>query len=62
MRDYWPDLEVQRGLDSWKDDASRDLIRRLRETGNVSRLEDVKILYHEHIDGIIPPTLVTDEW
>jgi hypothetical protein len=27
MRDYWPDLGVQRDLDSWHDDVSRDLIR-----------------------------------
>lgn len=62
MSDYWPDLGVQSDPDAWYDDAPRDFIRQLRETGNVSRLEDVKTLYHEYMDGIIPPTLVTDEW
>ena len=29
---------------------------------NVSRLADVKNLYHQYKDGIQPSTLLTDEW
>ena len=61
MRYYWHDLgEKQSG--TWLDDAPRDIARRVRETENVSRLEDMKTIFHEHMDGIIPSTLVTDEW
>lgn len=61
-RRYWSDLGDEGALDGWNDNAPRDVIRRARESANVSRLTDVKTLYHKHRDRIIPSTLVTDEW
>ncbi|KAJ5371842.1 hypothetical protein N7517_003848 [Penicillium concentricum] len=43
------------------DHVPRDVIRQVRETENVSRLEDMKTILHGHMDGVIPSTLVTDE-
>lgn len=62
MRLFWPDVGIRSCPNHWSDHAPRGIIRRALEEGNVSRLEDVKTLYHELMDGIIPPTLATDEW
>ncbi|KAF7516541.1 hypothetical protein PCG10_002065 [Penicillium crustosum] len=61
MLTYWADLNIK-DWSNCNDDAPRDIIRRVRETANVSRLEDLKTIFHERMDGIIPSTLVTDEW
>ncbi|KAJ5302814.1 hypothetical protein N7476_009613 [Penicillium atrosanguineum] len=61
MRPYWYELGVT-GLSDWNYDAPRGPVLRARETENVSRLEDLKTIFHEHMDGIIPPMLVTDKW
>ncbi|KAJ5937292.1 hypothetical protein N7454_004947 [Penicillium verhagenii] len=61
MRLYWSDLG--RGeLPQFNDYASPGHVRQAREARTVTRLEDVKLVYNQHMDGIIPPTLVTDEW
>lgn len=46
----------------WNDTVPPGPIRQARETSNVTRLEDVNSTFHQYIDGIIPATLVTDEW
>ncbi|CAI7632838.1 unnamed protein product [Penicillium discolor] len=61
MLKYWADLDIK-DLRACNDDAPRDIIRRVGETANVSRLEDLKTIFHERMDGIIPSTLVTDDW
>lgn len=57
---YWPDLGVK-GEDQWNDAAPPGPVRQSRKTRNAARLEDVKSIFHQYMDGIIPPTLVTDE-
>ncbi|CRL24755.1 unnamed protein product [Penicillium camemberti] len=61
MLSYWPDLDIK-DLSVWNDCAPRDTIRQAREVANVSRLEDLQTTFHQYMDGIIPSTLVTDEW
>ncbi|KAJ5817181.1 hypothetical protein N7447_009414 [Penicillium robsamsonii] len=59
---YWHRMGEKRGLDGWNDHVPRDVIRQARESENASRLEDIKTIFHGHMDGAIPSTLVTDEW
>lgn len=47
---------------NWGDDAPKYIIRRVRETANVSPLEDLKTIFHERMNGIILSTLATDGW
>ncbi|CAI7668982.1 unnamed protein product [Penicillium crustosum] len=47
MLTYWADLNIK-DWSNCNDDAPRDIIRRVRETANVSRLEDLKTIFHEH--------------
>lgn len=61
MLKYWADLDIK-DLRAWNHCAPRDTIRQAREVANVSRLEDPKTTFHQYMDGIIPSTLVTDEW
>lgn len=61
MLKYWADLDIK-DFSAWNDCAPRDTIRQARETANVSRLKDLKTTFHQYMDGIIPSTLVTDEW
>lgn len=49
-------------LSGWNDCAPRDTIRQAREVANVSQLEDLKTTFYQYMHGIIPSTLVTDEW
>jgi hypothetical protein len=58
---YWHDLGAK-GEPKWNDTASPGHVRQSREARNVAWLEDVKSIYHQYMDGIIPPTLITDEW
>ncbi|KAJ5198467.1 uncharacterized protein N7498_007584 [Penicillium cinerascens] len=61
MRLYWPELGSKHE-EQWDDCAPPGPVRQSREAQNVTRLEDVQSVYHQYIDGIMPPTLVTDEW
>ncbi|KAJ5971311.1 uncharacterized protein N7479_001229 [Penicillium vulpinum] len=61
MSRYWDNLG-DKGQSNWSDDAPRDMVRQAREMANVSRLQDLKTTFHEHMDGVNPTTLVTDEW
>ncbi|GFF36037.1 hypothetical protein IFM61606_05224 [Aspergillus udagawae] len=61
MRPYWPNLGIK-GEDSWNDCAPIGPVRQSREERNVTRLADVKTVYHEYMDGIQPPRLLTEEW
>ncbi|OGE57270.1 hypothetical protein PENARI_c002G03448 [Penicillium arizonense] len=58
---YWPDLGAK-GKERWGDFAPLGPVRQSREARNATRLEDVNSIYCENMDGIIPPTLVNDEW
>lgn len=58
---YWHDLGAG-GEESWNDWAAPDSVRQSRETRAVTRLKNVNSIFHQYMDGIIPPTLVTDEW
>jgi hypothetical protein len=58
---YWHDLGAG-GEESWNDWAAPDSVRQSRETRAVTRLKDVNSIFHQYMDGIIPPTLPTDEW
>jgi hypothetical protein len=60
MSCYWSGLGKNMGR--WNDTAPPDTIRRARETSIVTRLEDINSIFHQYIDGIIPPTLPTNEW
>ncbi|KAJ5926340.1 hypothetical protein N7516_008113, partial [Penicillium verrucosum] len=66
-RDSRPKINSYADLDikdwsNWGDDAPKYIIRRESERANVSPLEDLKTIFHERMNGIILPTLVTDEW
>ncbi|RHZ51029.1 uncharacterized protein CDV56_105553 [Aspergillus thermomutatus] len=61
MRPYWPNLGIK-GEDPWKNCDPVGPVRQSREERNVTRLADVKALYHEYMDGTLPPTLLTEEW
>lgn len=55
MGSYWPLLGTK-GEASWNNEAPLGPVRQDRETRSATRLEDIKTIYHEHIDGIIPST------
>jgi hypothetical protein len=61
MRIYWPDLTVKHDS-TWVATLPPDFVRQYREEENVTRLADVKSLYHTLMDGARPPNLWTDEW
>ncbi|PKX90418.1 uncharacterized protein P174DRAFT_341499, partial [Aspergillus novofumigatus IBT 16806] len=61
MRVYWPGLGVK-CKDPWMATAPAETVRQSLEEGNVTRLADVRTLYHQHMDGVSPPNLLTDEW
>lgn len=61
MCPYWPGLGIK-SEDPWKDRDSVGPVRQLREERNVTRLADVKTLYHQYMDGTLPPTLLTEAW
>ncbi|KAF7172551.1 hypothetical protein CNMCM6106_006746 [Aspergillus hiratsukae] len=58
---YWPGFG-DKSEDPWKDRDSVGPVRQHREQRSVTRLADVKTLYHMYMDGTLPPTLLTDEW
>lgn len=58
---YWPVLGAK-GKKRWGDFAPPGPVRQSCEARNATRLEDVNSIYCENMDGIIPPTLVNDEW
>ncbi|GIC94455.1 uncharacterized protein Aud_010955 [Aspergillus udagawae] len=58
---YWHDLGAK-CEPKWNNTASPGHVRQSREARNATRLEDVKTIYHQYMDGIISPTLVTDKW
>lgn len=60
IREYWSDLTVKPD-DAWMATAPPRIARQCREEGNVTRLADVKTVYHRHMDGASPPKL-SDEW
>ncbi|CAG8938041.1 unnamed protein product [Penicillium salamii] len=57
---YWPGLGKKMGR--WNDIVPPGPVQQNRETSNVTRLEDVNSTFHQYMDGIIPSTLVTEEW
>lgn len=61
MRTYWPDLTIKQNV-RWMATLPPEMVRQFHEEANVDRLSDVKTLYHQHMDGINPPTEWTDEW
>lgn len=61
MRWYWSGVG-RKGDAAWNDCVPQRPVRQNREEQNVKRLEDVLSTYHQYMDGISPPTLVTDEW
>ncbi|KAF4210360.1 hypothetical protein CNMCM8980_004291 [Aspergillus fumigatiaffinis] len=62
MHPYWRNNLGIKGESSWNDCAPVVPVRQSREERNVTRLADVKTLYHQYMDGIQPPTLVSEEW
>jgi hypothetical protein len=62
MHPYWRNNLGIKGESSWNDCAPVGPVRQSREERNVSRLADVKTLYHQYMDGIQPPTLVSEKW
>ncbi|CRL22255.1 unnamed protein product [Penicillium camemberti] len=60
MKVYWSNL-TDKPNDAWMATAPPRIARQCREEGNVTRLTDVKTLYHENMDGASPPKLL-DEW
>lgn len=56
MRVYWLNL-TDKPDDAWMATASPRLARQCREEGSVTRLTDVKTLYHRNMDGASPPKL-----
>ncbi|EAW18910.1 uncharacterized protein NFIA_088660 [Aspergillus fischeri NRRL 181] len=62
MRPYWRSNLGIKGEDTWNHCAPVGPVRQSREERNVTRLADVKTLYHQYMDGIQPPTLVSEEW
>lgn len=58
---YWPNLGIKEDR-TWNTFAPLAPVRQSREERNVTRLADVKTLYHQYMDGVLAPTLLTDEW
>ncbi|KAF3392432.1 hypothetical protein F1880_008909 [Penicillium rolfsii] len=61
MRLYWHGLG-SKGEVKWNDGVDSDIVRQFHEESNVLKLQDVKTTFHMHMDGLITPTLMTDEW
>ena len=61
MRAYWPGLG-RKGEVQFNDGAPPGHVRQTLEERNVTRLADVKTVYHQYMDGTTPPFLRTDEW
>lgn len=61
MRNYWPGLTDKHDEDAWMATAPPEIVRQLREEGNVTRLADVKTLYHQYMNGASAPNLWSDE-
>ncbi|GAD97808.1 hypothetical protein PVAR5_6490 [Paecilomyces variotii No. 5] len=60
MRVYWSGLGKTPEIKHTPD--TTNYIRQIHEQAKITRLADVPSIYHRYMDGIIPPSLLTDEF